>query len=143
MLSIIKDYAGKKPMLGVCLGHQAIGESFGGTLQNMNNVLHGISTPVTVTAKCYLFDNLPETFEAGRYHSWIVEKKSLPVCLEVTSLDEQGRRQGWWQITGRSDKPMHLHTEDDLYYIQNYSIWLDIQILIRTIWAVLIGKGSY
>ncbi|MBI5351615.1 MAG: sugar transferase [Chloroflexi bacterium] len=50
---------------------------------------------------------------------------------------------GWWQVNGRSDKPMHLHTEDDLYYIQNYSIFLDIQILIRTIWVVLIGKGSY
>ncbi len=50
---------------------------------------------------------------------------------------------GWWQVNGRSDKPMHLHTEDDLYYIQNYSIFFDIQILIRTIWVVLIGKGSY
>ncbi|NMB55683.1 MAG: sugar transferase [Leptolinea sp.] len=50
---------------------------------------------------------------------------------------------GWWQISGRSDRPMHLHTEDDLYYIQNYSIWLDIQILVRTVWVVLIGRGSY
>lgn len=50
---------------------------------------------------------------------------------------------GWWQITGRSDKPMHLHTEDDLYYIQNHSIWLDLQIILRTIWVVIIGKGAY
>jgi exopolysaccharide biosynthesis polyprenyl glycosylphosphotransferase len=50
---------------------------------------------------------------------------------------------GWWQVSGRSDKPMHLHTEDDLYYIQNYSIWLDLQIIVRTIWVVLVGKGSY
>ena len=50
---------------------------------------------------------------------------------------------GWWQVSGRSDKPMHLHTEDDLYYIQNYSIWLDIQILVRTAWVVLFGKGAY
>jgi exopolysaccharide biosynthesis polyprenyl glycosylphosphotransferase len=50
---------------------------------------------------------------------------------------------GWWQVNGRSDKPMHLHTEDDLYYIQNYSIWLDLQIIVRTIWVVLVGKGSY
>jgi exopolysaccharide biosynthesis polyprenyl glycosylphosphotransferase len=50
---------------------------------------------------------------------------------------------GWWQVNGRSDKPMHLHTEDDLYYIQNYSIWLDLQILVRTIWVVLVGRGSY
>ncbi|MCC6300732.1 MAG: sugar transferase [Anaerolineales bacterium] len=50
---------------------------------------------------------------------------------------------GWWQVNGRSDKPMHLHTEDDLYYIQNYSIWLDIQILVRTAWVVLFGKGAF
>jgi len=50
---------------------------------------------------------------------------------------------GWWQVNGRSDKPMHLHTEDDLYYIQNYSIFFDMQILLRTIWVVLIGRGAY
>ena len=91
LLSIIRDYAGKKPMLGVCLGHQAIGESFGGTLQNMHDVLHGIATPVTVISKSYLFDNIPETFDAGRYNSWIVEKDTLPSVLEITSIDKEGR----------------------------------------------------
>ncbi len=91
MLSVIRNYAGKKPLLGVCLGHQAIGECFGGTLQNMNNVLHGIATPITVVSKSYLFDNMPEVFEAGRYHSWIVEKETLPSVLEITSLDQEGR----------------------------------------------------
>jgi anthranilate synthase component II len=91
MLSIIRDYAGKKPMLGVCLGHQAIGESFGGKLQNMNDVLHGISTPINVVSKSYIFDDIPDTFYAGRYHSWIVEKDSLPAVLEITSLDNEGR----------------------------------------------------
>jgi len=91
MPAIIRNYAGKKPMLGVCLGHQAIGESFGGTLQNMNDVLHGIATPITVVAKSYLFDQMPEIFDAGRYHSWIVERESLPAVLEITSLDQQGR----------------------------------------------------
>lgn len=50
---------------------------------------------------------------------------------------------GWWQVNGRSDKPMHLHTEDDLYYVQNYSLWMDIYILIKTPWVVLRGKGAY
>ena len=91
MPSVIRNYAGKKPMLGVCLGHQAIGESFGGRLENMNDVLHGIATPITVVAKGYLFESLPETFDAGRYHSWIVERESLPAVLEITSLDQEGR----------------------------------------------------
>ena len=67
-----------------------------------------------------------------KYQSW--QRKRFAVPQGVT---------GWWQIHGRSDKPMHLHTEDDLYYVQNYSIWLDIQILVRTLWIVLRGKGAY
>jgi exopolysaccharide biosynthesis polyprenyl glycosylphosphotransferase len=67
-----------------------------------------------------------------RYQPW--QRKRFAVPPGIT---------GWWQVTGRSEKLMHLHTEDDLYYINNYSIWLDLQILIRTAWVVLIGKGSY
>jgi anthranilate synthase component 2 len=91
LMDIIGNYAGRKPMLGVCLGHQAIGEYFGGKLQNMANVLHGVATPVTVVSDSYLFKNMPATFEAGRYHSWIVEKESLPSCLEITCIDGEGR----------------------------------------------------
>jgi anthranilate synthase, component II (EC 4.1.3.27) len=91
MPAIIKALAGKKPMLGVCLGHQAIGEAFGGTLRNMNQVLHGIATPVTVVANSYLFDGLPETLEVGRYHSWIVDTEALPEAIEVTAIDNEGR----------------------------------------------------
>ena len=67
-----------------------------------------------------------------RYQPWQRKRFAIPPGLT-----------GWWQVSGRSDKPMHLHTEDDLYYIQNYSIWLDIQILVRTAWVVLFGKGAY
>jgi exopolysaccharide biosynthesis polyprenyl glycosylphosphotransferase len=67
-----------------------------------------------------------------KYQPWQRKRFAIPPGLT-----------GWWQVNGRSDKPMHLHTEDDLYYIQNYSIWLDLQIIVRTIWVVLIGKGSY
>jgi len=73
---------------------------------------------------------LPSLVE--KYQPWQRKRFAVPPGLT-----------GWWQVTGRSDKPMHLHTEDDLYYIQNYSILLDIQILLRTVWAVLIGRGSY
>lgn len=69
---------------------------------------------------------------ADKYEPW--QRKRLDVLPGMT---------GWWQVRGRSDRPMYLHTEDDLYYIQNYSIWLDLQILLRTVWVVLNGKGSY
>lgn len=91
LLDIIKKYAPKKSMLGVCLGHQAIGEAFGGTLRNMNRVIHGMATPVKLTGnRSVLFNGLPETFDVGRYHSWIVEKENLPDCFEVTSYDNDG-----------------------------------------------------
>lgn len=91
LLDIIKEFAPTKSILGVCLGHQAIGEAFGGKLHNMNRVLHGIATPVELTQnRSVLFEGLPETFEVGRYHSWIVEKENLPDCFEVTSFDNKG-----------------------------------------------------
>ncbi|MDX9882826.1 MAG: aminodeoxychorismate/anthranilate synthase component II [Prolixibacteraceae bacterium] len=91
LLDIIREYAPTKSILGVCLGHQAIGEVFGGKLENMNKVLHGVATPVSVTNNnTYLFDGLPETFAAGRYHSWIVSNENLPDCLEVTGYDNEG-----------------------------------------------------
>jgi anthranilate synthase component 2 len=91
LLDIIKEYGPKKSMLGVCLGHQAIGEAFGGKLRNMNRVLHGIATPVMLTKnKSVLFNGLPDTFEVGRYHSWIVRSEQLPQCFQVTSYDKDG-----------------------------------------------------
>ena len=91
LLDIIREYGPKKSMLGVCLGHQAIGEAFGGELHNMNRVLHGVATPVNLTAnKSQLFNGLPDTFDVGRYHSWIVKKENLPECFEVTSYDSNG-----------------------------------------------------
>lgn len=91
LLDIIKTYAPSKSILGVCLGHQAIGEAFGARLHNMNRVIHGMSTPVKVIDKGNaLFSGLPETFDAGRYHSWIVQKEDLPECFEVTSYDDEG-----------------------------------------------------
>ncbi len=73
---------------------------------------------------------LPELVE--RYQPWQRQRFTVPQGLT-----------GWWQINGRSDKPMHLHTEDDLYYVNHYSIWLDIEICVRTIWIVLRGRGAY
>ncbi len=91
LLDIIRKYAPRKSMLGVCLGHQAIGQVFGASLSNMTHVLHGIASTVTQTnTDPVLFENIPRMFEAGRYHSWIVDRNGFPGELEVTSVDENG-----------------------------------------------------
>jgi anthranilate synthase component 2 len=106
LLPLIKEYASSKSILGVCLGHQAIGEAFGGKLVNLSEVYHGVATPVRVVSRESsnvngrsnsrltshvsrgLFENLPEIFDAGRYHSWIVSDENFPAELEVTARDE-------------------------------------------------------
>ena len=90
LLDVIRRYAGKKPILGVCLGEQAIGEVYGGKLTNLDEVFHGIQSPVTLTATDYLFEGLPSTIQVGRYHSWVVDQKDFPDCLEVTAVSEEG-----------------------------------------------------
>ncbi len=90
MPQVIKAYAGLKPILGICLGHQAIGEAFGAKLLNIGNVVHGVATPAHITVQDYLFKGLPKDIEVGRYHSWVVDDKELPECLEVTSRSDDG-----------------------------------------------------
>lgn len=90
MPQVIKAYAGRKPILGICLGHQAIGEAFGAKLLNIGNVVHGVATPAHLTAQDYLFEGLPADLEVGRYHSWVVDENGLPDCLEVTSRSDDG-----------------------------------------------------
>jgi anthranilate synthase component 2 len=96
LLPLIREYAATKSILGVCLGHQAIGEAFGGRLTNLSSVYHGVATPVTVVKREApagshgVFEDLPDTLEVGRYHSWIIERNSMPEELEVTAEDENG-----------------------------------------------------
>lgn len=89
LLPLIKEYAASKPILGVCLGHQAIGEAFGAKLVNLSTVYHGVATPVKVLKPGGLFEGLPETLEVGRYHSWVVSEENWPDELEVTARDEK------------------------------------------------------
>ncbi len=90
LLPLIKEYAASKSIFGVCLGQQAIGESFGGQLTNLSKVYHGIATPIELTASSVLFEGLPAKFHVGRYHSWVVDEKNFPTDLIVTSKDENG-----------------------------------------------------
>jgi anthranilate synthase component II len=93
LLPLIKEYAATKSILGVCLGHQAIGEAFGGKLVNLSTVYHGVATKIQVGSResgvgSHLFEGLPDELEVGRYHSWIVSDESFPDELEVTARDE-------------------------------------------------------
>jgi anthranilate synthase component II len=91
LLPLIKEYASTKSILGVCLGHQAIGEAFGGTLTNLDEVYHGVAMPCQLlTANCKLFNDMPDTFDVGRYHSWVVSKENFPDELEITAEDDLG-----------------------------------------------------
>ncbi len=88
--ALLERYASIMPILGICLGEQAIGERFGCRLVNMKEVCHGISSPITVTADDYLFHGLPERFEVGRYHSWAIDPASLTPEIEVTAITDDG-----------------------------------------------------
>ena len=93
LLPLIKEYASTKSILGVCLGHQAIGEAFGGTLINLSTVFHGVATKIQIdnrqlAIKNNLFYDLPNEIVVGRYHSWIVSDKNFPDELEITACDE-------------------------------------------------------
>ena len=103
LLDVIREYAGKKPILGVCLGHQAIGEVFGGKLENLSDVFHGVATEGSLLGNDYLFDGLPERITMGRYHSWVVSKDHFPQCLEITALSDEG------QIMALKHKELDIH----------------------------------
>jgi anthranilate synthase component 2 len=89
LLPLIREYAATKSILGVCLGHQAIGEAFGARLVNLSTVYHGVATPVRILRPGKgLYEHLPETLEAGRYHSWVVAEDGFPAALEITARDQ-------------------------------------------------------
>lgn len=121
----------------------------------MGNLIHKVRNDPRVTRtgrflRRFSLDELPQLFNIlGGTMSLVGPRPEMPYLVDRYQPWQRKRfavppgLTGWWQVSGRSDKPMHLHTEDDLYYIQNYSIWLDLQIIVRTVWVVLVGKGSY
>ncbi|WP_115818918.1 anthranilate synthase component II [Winogradskyella eximia] len=121
---IIEAYAPTKSILGVCLGQQAIGEVFGGTLENLDNVYHGVATEITLSVDDEsLFDGLGKTFEVGRYHSWVVNA-NLPESLEATSFDENGQimslRHKIYDVKGVQYHPESVLTPNGKTILKNW-----------------------
>lgn len=125
LLELIRAYAATKSILGVCLGHQAIGESFGGKLVNLSQVYHGIATPIRIQKNAGgVFEGLPETISVGRYHSWVVSDQGLPEALEVTAYDDQGlimaMRHKTYDVTGVQFHPESVLTPDGESMMRNW-----------------------
>lgn len=124
LLDVIRTYAGRKPILGVCLGHQAIGEVFGASLENLKEVYHGVQTEGTQLGNDYIFEGLPERVMMGRYHSWVVAKDSVPECLEVTAMSDDGEimamRHRQYDIHGIQFHPESVLTPEGKTIVGNF-----------------------
>lgn len=124
LLDVIRCYAGRKPILGVCLGHQAIGETFGGRLTNLTDVFHGVQTPCRHTSEDYIFDGIEEEFPVGRYHSWVVDTVGFPDCLEITATSPEGQimalRHREHDIHGIQFHPESVLTPDGKRMMSNF-----------------------
>jgi lipopolysaccharide/colanic/teichoic acid biosynthesis glycosyltransferase len=119
------------------------------------HVVHKVADDPRVTGVGHLLrrtsmDELPQFFNVLKGEMSLVgPRPELPFLVDCYELWQRKRFAvpqgitGWWQVNGRSDKLMHLNTEDDLYYVQNYSLLLDLQILLKTVWVVLRGKGAF
>lgn len=124
LLDLIKTYAPTKSIFGVCLGQQAIAEAFGGNLINLSEIFHGVATDAKQTKAHLLFNNLPETLEVGRYHSWAVNPEGLPDELEVTSVDNQGMimslKHKKYDVHGVQYHPESILTPSGRQIIENF-----------------------
>lgn len=127
MPQLIKQYACTKNILGVCLGHQAIGEAFGSQLLNLPKVFHGMVTPINVIESDELFDGIPESFNVCRYHSWVIDRQTVTDQLIVTSIAENGNimsvRHKDYQVRGVQFHPESIMTEHGKRLINN---WLSL-----------------
>jgi len=125
LLPLIQTYAASKSILGVCLGEQAIGEAFGATLTNLTEPFHGVATPIRITCpSASIFRGLPEEFEAGRYHSWVVDVRDFPAELEITALDPEGYIMGLqhrrYEVCGVQFHPESVLTPSGEQILRNW-----------------------
>ncbi len=136
LLPLIKRYASSKSILGVCLGHQAIGEAFGGKLVNLSTVFHGVASPVHIlqktnpenTINADLFYGMKDGFMAGRYHSWVIDPDGFPESLEITATDASGHimalRHKSYDVLGVQFHPESVLTPQGEFIMRN---WLSKQ----------------
>lgn len=122
---LIKQYAPTKKILGVCLGMQAIGEVFGGALENLDNVYHGVATDLSVTdASDLIYKNLPQNFKVGRYHSWVISRNNFPAELNVTAVEENNQvmslKHNDYNLYGVQYHPESILTENGKAIINNF-----------------------
>lgn len=122
---LIKKYAATKSILGVCLGQQAIGEVFGGTLENLSEVFHGVATPAHIVVDDEsLYKGIDSPVEIGRYHSWVVSKENLPAVLEITAVDDNKQimslRHRDYDVKGVQFHPESVLTPEGKRIISNW-----------------------
>lgn len=126
LLDVIKIYAGQKPILGVCLGEQAIGQVFGAKLTNLKQVFHGVQTPVFLLKAndSYLFNNLPDVINVGRYHSWVIDQDGFPESLVMTAVSNEGQimalRHKDYDVQGIQFHPESVLTPEGRAIISNW-----------------------
>lgn len=126
LLPVIRRYAATKSILGVCLGHQAIGETFGAKLENLKEVCHGIQTPISILqpSKESLFQGLGREIPVGRYHSWVVSRENFPDCLEITAESQEGQimalRHKVYNVHGIQFHPESVLTPQGKEIIKNF-----------------------
>ena len=124
LCEVIRAYAGKKPILGICLGHQAIGEVFGARLENLSEVYHGVATEGTQWGNDPIFSLLPQRVVMGRYHSWVVSRDNLPHCLTVTAESDDGcimaLKHNTYDVRGLQFHPESVLTPDGAVMLRNW-----------------------
>ena len=124
LLEVIRTYAGRKPILGVCLGEQAIGQAFGGKLTNLSEVFHGIQTNVRIKNKDYIFSGLPTEIPVGRYHSWVVDTEGFPEELVITAISSEGQimalKHQEYDVHGIQFHPESVLTPDGKQIVGNW-----------------------
>lgn len=133
MIDLIKRYASEKNILGICLGHQAIGQAFGASLYNLPKVYHGVKTEIYLTEpKDSIFENIDKTLEVGRYHSWVIQSDTLPQDFLITSKDADNEIMSishkTYNLKGLQFHPESILTEEGRRILFNFLKYSEVLV---------------